>query len=48
MEIIDLNFHLNPPGVIELTLIRGCPQTYMDRQPGLGGPGPWFLSVFNF
>ena len=31
-----------------LTLIRWCPQTYMDRQPGLGGPGPWFLSVLNF
>ena len=31
-----------------LTLIRWCPQTYMDRQAGLGGPGPWLLSVLNF
>ena len=31
-----------------LTLIRWCPQTYMGRQPGLGGPGPWFLNVLNF
>ena len=28
------------------TLIRWCPQTYMDRQPGLEGPGP-FWSVLN-
>ena len=31
-----------------LTLIRWCPQTSMDRQPGLRGPGPWFLSMVNF
>ena len=35
-------------GSVPLTLIRWCPQTYMDCQPGLGGPGPWFLSVLNF
>ena len=33
---------------IWLTLIQWCPQTYMDRHPGLGGPGQWFLSVLIF
>ena len=31
-----------------LTLILWYSQTYMDRQPGFGGPGPWFYSVLNF
>ena len=29
--------------IADLTLIRWCPQIYMDRQPGLVGPEPWFL-----
>ena len=48
INAMSRHWKIMPLYLIKLALIRWCPRTYMDRQPGLGGPGPGFYSVFNF